>query len=502
MIDPMFDAALWDTKPADPNRIGDNPSIHNIHLALTGIGAKSLLANRIIQSTPPLSGSSTTTNPLPSQASSAAIQPSPSPSPPKQLTQQVQHASQHVGPYATTTTIPPTSKFHPSQTVSMDIDKRAPPATTSSIAAPPSGAHNIWSQQRPHPSPSSFASPATSTAPPSSSSSNPPTSGWGFDRDRDARDRDAALRNAEQSGWAPSKPSLQTRVGGIGASNGPEGQNENRKPPSAWSTRDRDRGFEDVEGDERAIPSRYAKRARTESPEPPLSPSSSAPALASNPFITGNAKLADDLTKKFGSRAAADQVMKRQREESIAAGIGNAPPQPKSLGGKRNKFTPPYRKAQGEDDANNTNASASSSSSTTVSGPTSSLTPMMRAALAGPNGKEGEVHEKLRGLDPKLIESIMNEMMESPGVQWSDIAGLEFAKKSVREIVVWPILRPELFTGLRGPPKGLLLFGPPGTGQIKFNSGIESALWNGRFADSIHLPSCCSNALFSLFHLS
>jgi SpoVK/Ycf46/Vps4 family AAA+-type ATPase len=46
-----------------------------------------------------------------------------------------------------------------------------------------------------------------------------------------------------------------------------------------------------------------------------------------------------------------------------------------------------------------------------------------------------------------------------------DIAGLDHAKNTIKEIVVWPMLRPDIFTGLRGPPKGLLLFGPPGTGK-------------------------------------
>jgi SpoVK/Ycf46/Vps4 family AAA+-type ATPase len=45
---------------------------------------------------------------------------------------------------------------------------------------------------------------------------------------------------------------------------------------------------------------------------------------------------------------------------------------------------------------------------------------------------------------------------------WSDIAGLTEAKRSITEIVVWPMQRPDIFTGLRRPPKGLLLFGPPG----------------------------------------
>lgn len=55
----------------------------------------------------------------------------------------------------------------------------------------------------------------------------------------------------------------------------------------------------------------------------------------------------------------------------------------------------------------------------------------------------------------------------SPGVTWDDIAGLEFAKKAVQEIVVWPLLRPDLFRGLRGPPKGILLFGPPGMAAFR-----------------------------------
>ena len=34
-----------------------------------------------------------------------------------------------------------------------------------------------------------------------------------------------------------------------------------------------------------------------------------------------------------------------------------------------------------------------------------------------------------------------------------DIAGLDHAKKTIKEIVVWPMLRPDIFSGLRGPPK-------------------------------------------------
>uniref|UniRef100_H3ARE4 Fidgetin-like protein 1 n=1 Tax=Latimeria chalumnae TaxID=7897 RepID=H3ARE4_LATCH len=76
------------------------------------------------------------------------------------------------------------------------------------------------------------------------------------------------------------------------------------------------------------------------------------------------------------------------------------------------------------------------------------------------------VDERLKNLEPKMIELIMNEIMDHGApVNWEDIAGLEFAKATIKEIVVWPMLRPDIFTGLRGPPKGILLFGPPGTGK-------------------------------------
>ncbi|OLY77931.1 Fidgetin-like protein 1 [Smittium mucronatum] len=84
-------------------------------------------------------------------------------------------------------------------------------------------------------------------------------------------------------------------------------------------------------------------------------------------------------------------------------------------------------------------------------------------------------NEILKNIDPKMIEVIKNEIMGNlPKVGWSDIAGLEHAKKTIMEIVVWPMLRPDLFNGLRGPAKGLLLFGPPGTGKTLIGRCIAS----------------------------
>lgn len=82
---------------------------------------------------------------------------------------------------------------------------------------------------------------------------------------------------------------------------------------------------------------------------------------------------------------------------------------------------------------------------------------------------------KLKGIEDKLVEIIENEIISrNPEVKWEQIAGLEFAKKAVMEAIVWPLLRPDIFRGIRAPPKGLLLFGPPGTGKTMIGKAIAS----------------------------
>ncbi|KAI9141487.1 P-loop containing nucleoside triphosphate hydrolase protein [Paraphysoderma sedebokerense] len=88
---------------------------------------------------------------------------------------------------------------------------------------------------------------------------------------------------------------------------------------------------------------------------------------------------------------------------------------------------------------------------------------------------ETEVDERLKHLDPKMIQQIESEIIDNGRrITWDDIAGLEHAKKIIKEIVVYPLLRPDLFCGLRKPSKGVLLFGPPGTGKTLFAKCIAS----------------------------
>lgn len=47
------------------------------------------------------------------------------------------------------------------------------------------------------------------------------------------------------------------------------------------------------------------------------------------------------------------------------------------------------------------------------------------------------------------------------------VAGLEHAKKSVTQMVVWPLMRPDIFKGCRDLGSGLLLFGPPVSTELR-----------------------------------
>ena len=63
---------------------------------------------------------------------------------------------------------------------------------------------------------------------------------------------------------------------------------------------------------------------------------------------------------------------------------------------------------------------------------------------------------------------------EKPNVKWEDVAGMEGAKRALREAIILPMSRPDLFKGARKPWKGVLMFGPPGCGKTYLCKAVAS----------------------------
>lgn len=80
-----------------------------------------------------------------------------------------------------------------------------------------------------------------------------------------------------------------------------------------------------------------------------------------------------------------------------------------------------------------------------------------------------------KGVDEGAAKQIFNEIVvQGDEVHWDDVAGLDIAKTALKEAVVYPFLRPDLFMGLREPARGMLLFGPPGTGKTMLARAVAT----------------------------
>jgi SpoVK/Ycf46/Vps4 family AAA+-type ATPase len=82
--------------------------------------------------------------------------------------------------------------------------------------------------------------------------------------------------------------------------------------------------------------------------------------------------------------------------------------------------------------------------------------------------------EKLSSTPSPKIKEEYYELRENPNVKWKEVIGLEQAKKAIKEAIVYPVKRPDLF--LLGWPRGILLFGPPGCGKTLLAAAVATEI--------------------------
>jgi len=81
------------------------------------------------------------------------------------------------------------------------------------------------------------------------------------------------------------------------------------------------------------------------------------------------------------------------------------------------------------------------------------------------------IDQRLKGIEKSMIEMIQSEIVTNLGnVDWDSIAGLEFAKRKIQRIAIQPLVRPDIFTGLRKPQRGLYF-------AIRFLNTINNTLY-------------------------
>lgn len=74
----------------------------------------------------------------------------------------------------------------------------------------------------------------------------------------------------------------------------------------------------------------------------------------------------------------------------------------------------------------------------------------------------------------KTLEKEAETDEDKPNVKWTEVVGLADVKKAIREAIIYPIQRPDLFP--LGWPRGILLYGPPGCGKTLLAAAVATEI--------------------------
>jgi vacuolar protein-sorting-associated protein 4 len=104
-------------------------------------------------------------------------------------------------------------------------------------------------------------------------------------------------------------------------------------------------------------------------------------------------------------------------------------------------------------------------------GPVQPVQPQSERSVEMMNNQQPESETGVQSEKASYDELVLQE---KPNVSWNQVVGIESGKKAIKEAIVYPVERPDLFP--LGWPRGILLFGPPGCGKTLLAAAVATEI--------------------------
>ena len=104
-------------------------------------------------------------------------------------------------------------------------------------------------------------------------------------------------------------------------------------------------------------------------------------------------------------------------------------------------------------------------------GPVQPVQPQSERSVEMMNNQQPEAETGTQSEKASYDELVLQE---KPNVSWNQVVGIESGKKAIKEAIVYPVERPDLFP--LGWPRGILLFGPPGCGKTLLAAAVATEI--------------------------